>query len=60
MDWLKIVSALFIGAMLVMLYPRLKHATKHSPKGSSEDWMAAIKPLVFVVIFVIALIVLVS
>ncbi len=60
MDWLKIVSALFIVAMMVMLYPALKNASKNAPKASSKDWVAAIKPLVFVVIFVIALIVLVS
>ena len=47
-------------AMMVMIYPSVKHASQNSPKGSKEDWISAIKPLVFVVIFVIALIVLVS
>lgn len=60
MDWLKIGSALLLAAMMVMLYPRLKHATKNSPKGSKDDWMSVIKPLLFVVAFVIALIILVS
>ena len=60
MDWLKIGSALLLVAMMVMLYPRLKHATKNSPKGSKEDWMSVIKPLLMVVAFVIALIILVS
>lgn len=59
MDWLKIFSAIFLVAMMVMLYPRLKHASQNSPKGSKEDWMGAIKPLVFVVVFVIVLIMLV-
>lgn len=59
MDWLKIVSALFIVAMMFMLYPSLKHASQNSPKGSKEDWLSAIKPLLFVIIFVIALIILV-
>jgi hypothetical protein len=60
MDWLKIISALFVVAMMVMLYPALKNASKNAPKATKEDWISAIKPLVFVVIFVIALIVLVS
>ena len=60
MDWLKIGSALLLVAMMVMLYPSLKHASKNSPKASKEDWISVIKPLLFVVIFVIALIVLVS
>ena len=60
MDWLKIISAIMLVAMMVMIYPSVKHASQNSPKGSKEDWISAIKPLVFVVIFVIALIVLVS
>ncbi len=59
MDWLKIVSALMLVAMMFMLYPSLKHATKNSPDASKEDWLSVIKPLVFVVVFVIALIILV-
>lgn len=60
MDWLKIISALFLVAMLVFLYPSLKHASKNSPKGTKEDWMSAIKPLLMVVAFVIVLIILVQ
>ena len=59
MDWLKIISALFLVAMMVMIYPSLKHASQNAPKGSKDDWMSAIKPLLFVVVFVIALIMLV-
>jgi general stress protein CsbA len=59
MDWLKIISALFIVAMMVMLFPRLKQASKNAPKGTQEDWMAAIKPLLLVVGFVVVLIMLV-
>jgi len=60
MDWLKIISALFLVAMLFMIYPSLKHASQNSPKATTEDWMSVVKPLVFVVLFVIALIVLVQ
>jgi hypothetical protein len=59
MDWLKITSALMLVAMMIYLYPRLKHASQNSPKGSKEDWMGFIKPMIFVVLFVVALIMLV-
>lgn len=59
MDWLKIVSAIMLVAMMFMLYPSLKHASQNSPKATREDWMSAIKPLIFVVVFVLALIMLV-
>ena len=60
MDWLKIISALTLVAMMFMIYPSMKRASQESPKGSKEDWMGAIKPLLMVVVFVIALIVLIS
>jgi Ni,Fe-hydrogenase I cytochrome b subunit len=59
MDWIKIISAVMLVAMLFILYPSLKHATQNSPKGSRQDWMGAIKPLLFVVVFVVILILLV-
>jgi len=59
-DWLKIISAIFIIGMMVMIYPSLKHASENSPKASKDDWMSAIKPLAMVVAFVIALIILVQ
>ncbi len=59
MDWLKIGSALFIVAMMFMMYPSLKHATKNSPKATKDDWISVIKPLLFIIAFVIALIILV-
>ncbi len=56
MDWLQIGSALFLGAMIVFLFPRMKDAVKNSPKGSMNDWMGYIIPLVAVIGFVILLI----
>jgi len=58
MDWLKIISALFLVAMMFMLYPSLKHASKNSPKATKDDWIGVIKPILFVIVFVIALIIL--
>jgi hypothetical protein len=55
MDWVQILSALFLGGMLVFLFPRMKHAVKESPKGSAQDWMGVIVPLLLVVGFVLLL-----
>lgn len=59
MDWLKIGSAVFLGAMLVFIYPRMRHAMKHSPKGTAEDWKGFLLPLLGVILFVILLIMMV-
>ena len=59
MDWVKIGSALFLLAMLVFIFPRMRDAVKHSPKGNMQDWMGFIIPLVAVIGFVILLIMMV-
>ncbi|MCW8827097.1 MAG: hypothetical protein OQK78_11820 [Gammaproteobacteria bacterium] len=59
MDWMKIISALFLTAMIIFLWPRAKQMIKESPKGSSEDWKGAIIPLAAVVGFVILLVMMV-
>ena len=56
MDWLKITSALFLVAMIVYLFPRMKQAIKHSPKGTMNDWMGFIIPIAGVILFVVFLI----
>ena len=56
MDWLQIGSAALLLGMLVMIFPRVRHAMKNSPKGSSQDWMGFIIPLAAVVGFVVLLI----
>lgn len=52
MDWLQIGSAALMIGMLVLIYPRMKHAIKNSPKGTSEDWKGFLIPLVAVIAFV--------
>lgn len=59
MDWLKIGSALFIVMMLVFIYPRMRHAMKHAPKGTTQDWMGYVIPVLIVIGFVIMLIMMV-
>lgn len=56
MDWMKIFSAILIVLMLVYLLPRAKDMLKNSPKASSNDWLAALIPLLLVIGFVFLLI----
>ena len=59
MDWLKIGSAALLIGMLIFVFPRMRHAMKHSPKGTSEDWKGFLIPLAAVIAFVIFLIMMV-
>lgn len=56
MDWIQIGSALFLGAMLVFIFPRMRNSVKHAPKGNMNDWMGFIIPLAAVIGFIILLI----
>jgi len=56
MDWLQIGSAALLLGMLVMIFPRVRHAMKNSPKGTTQDWMGFVIPLAAVIGFVIFLI----
>ncbi|MDX2503447.1 MAG: hypothetical protein QNL62_03085 [Gammaproteobacteria bacterium] len=56
MDWMKIASAGFLVLMLVYLWPRAKHMFKNSPKASGNDVLAAIIPLLLVLVFIFFLI----
>lgn len=59
MGWESIASAIFLGAMLIFIFPRMRHALKHSPKGTSEDWKGFLIPLAAVIGFVVLLIMMV-
>ncbi|MDH3325934.1 MAG: hypothetical protein OEM38_04370 [Gammaproteobacteria bacterium] len=56
MDWMKIISALFLVAMLVYLIPRAKQMMEISAQAENKDWMGAIIPLIAVVGFVVFLV----
>ena len=56
MDWMKIVSAIFLVAMLVYLLPRAKQMMEMSAQAENKDWMGAIIPLIAVVGFVVFLV----
>ncbi len=56
MNWVTIGSAALMIGMLVFIFPRMRHAMKNSPKGSTQDWMGFVIPLAAVIGFVIFLI----
>jgi archaellum biogenesis protein FlaJ (TadC family) len=58
--WLKISVAVFLGYMIIRLWPAAMHQIKHGPKGSSDDWRAAIFPILLVIGFVVFLIMMVK
>lgn len=59
MDWMKIGSALLLGLMLVILFPRAKQMLKESPKGTGDDWRGFLIPIALVAGFVVLLIMMV-
>jgi len=56
MDWLQIGSAALMIGMLVFIFPRVRHAMKNSPKGTTQDWMGYVIQLAAVIGFVVLLI----
>lgn len=52
MDWMKILSAVLIVAMLIFLWPRAAQMMRESRKGSQSEWLNVILILVVVVGFV--------
>lgn len=57
--WSKILLAIFLVIMIVKLWPAANHMLKHGPKGTADDWKAALIPIAAVVGFVILLIMMV-
>ena len=56
MDWVQIGSALFLVAMMALIFPRMRAAAKNAPKGSNKDWMGFALIIVAVAAFVMLLI----
>ncbi len=59
MDWMQIGFAILLGMMIVVIYPRVKHAMNNSPKAEKGDWISVVTPILAVVGFIILLIMLV-
>ncbi|NOX93086.1 MAG: hypothetical protein GXP18_11760 [Gammaproteobacteria bacterium] len=56
MDWIQIGSVVLLGAMLIFIFPRMRHAVKNAPKGSSKDWLNYLMILVVVGLFIVFLV----
>lgn len=55
MDWMKIGSAILLGAMVIFMWPRAKHMIENSPKGSSDDWRGFVLVLAGIALFIYVL-----
>jgi len=55
-EWMKILSAVFLIAMLVYLIPRAKQMMEISAQAENKDWKGVLIPLVAVVGFVVFLV----
>lgn len=52
MDWIKVLSAVLILAMVVFLWPRAAQMMRESRKGSQAEWLNVAVILLIVVGFV--------
>jgi len=59
MDWMKIGSAILLGAMIVYLWPRAKQMMKESRKAEAGEWQSVLLPILAVAGFVVLLVMLV-
>lgn len=57
--WFKILSALTLGILALLIFPRAQAMMKNSPKAEPGDWQGVIIPILFVIGFVILLIMIV-
>ncbi len=53
--WMKIGSAVLLGAMILLMLPRVRQATRESPAAGPGDWRAFVLPVLAVAGFVLLL-----
>ena len=56
MDWMKILSAVALGLMIIYLLPRAKQMMKMSAEVENKDWMGVLIPIAGVILFVVFLV----
>ena len=59
MDWLHWIWIGLLAVFAIMMIPQAMRVSKEAPKGSMQDWMGFVVPVLFVVGFIILLIALV-
>lgn len=55
--WHQILLVVMALMMVFFLVPAASRSFKHGPKGSRDDWLGFIKPILVVIAFVVMLIV---
>lgn len=60
MDWMKILSAMALVAMIIYLLPRAKAIMAASAQAENKDWKGVLIPIAGVVLFVLFLIMMVK
>lgn len=53
---MKIGWAVAIALVIGLVWPAARHWLRNGPKGSTDDWRAALLPLTGVVLFIVLLI----
>jgi len=56
MDWMKIIAAIALVAMIAFIFPRARAMMKNSPKAEKGDWQSFLLPIVAVVLFIVLLV----
>jgi len=56
MDWMKILAAVALVAMIAFIFPRAKAMMKNSPKAEKGDWQSFILPIIAVALFIVLLV----
>lgn len=56
LDWMKIISAIALGLMVIYLLPRAKQMMKASAEVENKDWMGVLIPIGCVVLFIFFLV----
>jgi len=56
MDWMKIVAAIALVAMIAFMFPRAKMMMKHSPKAEKGDWQSFLLPIIAIALFIVLLV----
>jgi len=56
MDWMKILSAVALGLMILYLLPRAKQMMQMSAEVENKDWMGFLIPIVGVILFIVFLV----
>ena len=56
MDWMKILSAVALGLMILYLLPRAKQMMQMSAEVENKDWMGFLIPIAGVILFIVFLV----